>query len=254
MSQVNLPTDGASPSGFNSRLAEKLGSGEPICLLFTGIEQSPRPALEMLCGVLRALNDRFGQFRVILCGSERLCEMRYAKEALSYLSNAEEELWPEPGPSDFQAEASAQGCGDLDEQIMTILQELTGGNLGLLRELLGLVLEGERSRDVLTEGVMESPTIWAAVAPFRDNDETSQFLTAAARSENVGKVERFIKHPILRRIYWLNLITAGDQELVHFLLGAHLRFRRRFIGLYLVLSNSVLNVSMIGFPEEIENR
>jgi hypothetical protein len=207
LAQLRLATDTASPAVFNARLAAALGSGEPMCLLFTGIEHSPRVALEMLCGVLRALNERFGQFRVVLCGSERLCEMRYAKGALSYLSHAGEELWPEPSLSDLKAEATGQGCSELDEEVLIILQEVTGGHFGLLRELLRLIIDGERSREVLTQAVIDSPTIWAAVAPFRDSDEASRYLAAAAKSDNLGKIERHIKHPILRRMYWLNLIT-----------------------------------------------
>jgi hypothetical protein len=207
LAQIDLSTDAASSSAFQSRLAQKLDSGEPMCLLLTGIENSPRPALEMLCGSLRVLNERYNHFRVLMYGGERLCEMRYARGRLSYLSHAEEELWPEPGVSDILTEASSYGCGNLDQSTLNILQELTGGHFGILRELLGLVKHGEQSRDAFADAVMDSPTIWAAVAPFRDSDEGCEFLAEAARGEDLGKAERFIKHEILRHIYWSNLIT-----------------------------------------------
>src|SRR5262249_53469863 len=74
LAQMNLPTRDASPLNFQFRLARRLRSREPMCLLFTGIEHSPPAALESLCGVLRSLNDQYGQLRILMCGGERLCE------------------------------------------------------------------------------------------------------------------------------------------------------------------------------------
>jgi hypothetical protein len=187
-------------------VAQRLDKGDPVCLLFTGIEQSPREALEKLCGALRALNEQYAHLRVLMCGGERLCEMRYAKGALSYLSHAQEELWPEPSPTDFQNEALALDCV-LSDDVLALLQELTGGHFGLLRELLGLVKAGERNREAFVQAVLDSPAIWAAVVPFRDNEQASRSLSSIVGREELGEAERFIRDPILRRIYWLNLIA-----------------------------------------------
>jgi hypothetical protein len=69
LAQMNLRTEQASALNFERRLAAQLESREPMCLLFTGIEQSPPAALESLCGVLRALNDRFGEPRIVMSGA-----------------------------------------------------------------------------------------------------------------------------------------------------------------------------------------
>jgi hypothetical protein len=207
LAQMGLRTENASPLTFQRRLAERLDKGESICLLFTGIEQSPREALERLCGALRALNEQYAQLRVLMCGGERLCEMRYARGALSYLSHAQEELWPEPNMAEFQAEATALDCGILSDEMLVLLKDLTGGHFGLLRELLVLVKAGETNHDAFAQAVLDSPTIWAAVAPLRDNEQASRLLMSVIGREELGEAERFIRDPILRRIYWLNLIV-----------------------------------------------
>jgi TIR domain/Putative serine esterase (DUF676) len=207
LAQIGLPSEAASPLTFQRRLAQRLDKGDPMCLLFTGIEQSPREALEKLCGALRALNEQYAHLRVLMCGGERLCEMRYAKGALSYLSHAQEELWPEPSPTDFQAEASALDCGVLSDDMVALLQELTGGHFGLLRELLALAKAGERNREGFLQAIIDSPTVWAAVAPLRDNEQANRSLTSIVGREDLGEAQRFIRDPILRRIYWLNLIA-----------------------------------------------
>lgn len=214
LSQLNLPTRDASPLNFDRRLARRLESGEPMCLLFTGIEHSPPLALKSLCGVLRSLNDRYGQPRILMCGGERLCEMRYANGIHSFLSHAQEELWPDPGVPEIQAEASAQDCGSLAPGLIALLQELTGGHFGLLRELLRHVKVGERSRDALTRVVLDSPTIWAAVVPLHASEEARRFLRSIIDREELGEAPRYIFNPTLRRIYWLNLVQrqqSGDR-------------------------------------------
>jgi hypothetical protein len=142
-----------------------------------------------------------------MCGGERLCEMRYAKGALSYLSHAQEELWPEPSSYDFQVEAAALDCGVLSEKMLGLLQELTGGHFGLLRELFALVKAGENNHEAFEQAVRDSPTIWAAVAPLRENEQAKRLLGSIIGREELGEAERFIRDPILRRIYWLNLIA-----------------------------------------------
>src|SRR5262249_8298555 len=185
LAQMNLPTRDASPLNFQFRLARRLRSREPMCLLFTGIEHSPPAALESLCGVLRSLNDQYGQLRILMCGGERLCEMRYANGALSYLSHAQEELWPDPDVAEILAEASAQGCGSLEPDLIELLQELAGGHFGLIRELVRLVMAGERSRGALTQAVLDSPAIWTAVVPLRANDHASCFLHSIVDREEL---------------------------------------------------------------------
>jgi hypothetical protein len=55
--------------------------------------------------------------------------------------------------------------------------------------------------------VRDSPTIWAAVAPLRENEQAKRLLGSIIGREELGEAERFIRDPILRRIYWLNLIA-----------------------------------------------
>jgi hypothetical protein len=132
--------------------------------------------------------------------------MRYAKGALSYLSHAHEELWPDPDLPEIIAEASAQGCGSLKTDLLELLRELTGGHFGLLRELLQLVKAGERSREALTQNILDSPAIWAAVTPLQDNEEANRFLNSMVDRKELGEAQRYIRNPTLRRMYWLNLI------------------------------------------------
>jgi hypothetical protein len=184
-----------------------------MCLLFTGIERSPPEALKSLCGALRALNDRYGEPRILMCGGERLCDMRYANGALSYLSHAQEEHWPDPDVAEIMAEASALDCGSLDPGLIEPLRELAGGHAGLIRELLHKVRAGERSRDALTQAVFDSPAIWTAVAPLLADSDAASYLRSIVDREELGRAQPYIFNDTLRRLFWRNLIKrqpSGD--------------------------------------------
>jgi hypothetical protein len=95
----------------------------------------------------------------------------------------------------------------LEPGALSLLNELSGGHFGLLRELIGLIRSGERGRELLTQAVYDSPTIWAAVAPLREYEDASRFLADAVQREELGKAERFIRDSTLRRMYWLSLVA-----------------------------------------------
>jgi hypothetical protein len=95
----------------------------------------------------------------------------------------------------------------LEPGALSLLNELSGGHFGLLRELIGLIRRGERGRELLTQAVYDSPTIWAAVAPLREYEDASRFLADAVQREELGKAERFIRDSTLRRMYWLSLVA-----------------------------------------------
>jgi hypothetical protein len=139
-----------------------------------------------------------------MCGGERLCEMRYANGALSYLSHAQEEHWPDPGVAEVLAWASALDCGSLEPGLIELLEELTGGHAGLIRELLHKVKAGERSRDALARA-LDSPAIWTAVTPLAKGDAAS-YLRSVVDREDLGKARPYIFNDALRRLFWRNLI------------------------------------------------
>jgi hypothetical protein len=217
LEQMHLPIGNCTAQHFGHELAtwlENHKNSETMCLLFTGIEQSPPPILKSLCGHLRALTEQFNNLRVLMCGGERLCDLRYEEEALSLLNNAQEELWPDPDKSAIQAEATALDCGILDGNLIDLLWELTGGHLAVLRELLRRVRMGERSRTGFTELVMDSPAIWAAVAPVLGDNEASHYLRSIVDREALDSAPHYIRHRTLRRIYWRNLVKrrrSGDK-------------------------------------------
>jgi hypothetical protein len=216
LAQLELPTADASKQNFRLRLEERLRGGEPMCLLFTRIEHCPPAALKSLCEVLRALNDQYDEkLRILMCGGEHLCDMRYANGIHSYLSHAQEELWPDPDEAEILAWASAQGCGPLEPDLVALLQELTGGHAGLIRDLLRRVKAGERSRDALTRAVLKSKTIWTAVTPLLANNDDRRFLHANVDREDLGDAPPYILHGTLRRLFWRNVIKrqqSGDDD------------------------------------------
>jgi hypothetical protein len=233
--QANLPTDAPSVASFQRHLGARLRKVDHMLLVFTGLEHSPPSALEALCGALRALNEQFANLRVLLCGGERLCEMRYAAGALSYLSHAQEEIWPEPGPAEIIAEARAQDYSELNSQTLKEIADVSGGHRGLVRELVAVARRGEQSRSALEQVVADSPILWAAVEPFRRNEEVSQILRGYVSREDLGKAERFIGNPMLRRLFWLNLLAQRRIENRHRITWRSPAIRR---GVHLILTEN----------------
>jgi hypothetical protein len=218
LAQLGLPIADPSPMNFRLRLAERLKDGKPMCLLFTGVERGPLAAITSLCNELRALNDEYGELRILMCGGERLCDMRYAQGALSRLSHAQEEHWPDPDIPEIQAEASAQGCGVLESGLIVLLQDLAGGHFGLIRELLLKVKAGVYGREALTRAVLDSPAIWTAVTPLlagkagRARGDAGSSLRSFVDRSDLGEARPYIFNATLRRLFWRNLVKRHQSE------------------------------------------
>ena len=147
-----------------------------------------------------------------MCGGEQLSDMRYAEGALSYLSHAQEVLWPDPGEAEIQAEAKNAGVEKIAPELISLMIELSGKHLGVIRELLGLIAEGTWNKQALTAAVSDSPTIWAAVTPLKQKAESVKALLGYCEREDLGVAQRYIENPTLRKLFWLNLITRRPSE------------------------------------------
>lgn len=214
LEQLDLSTTDASSLNFQLRLSQRLKGGEQMCLVFTGIERGPPDTLKSLCGSLRALNEQHAELRILMCGGERLCDMRYANGALSYLSHAQEVRWPDPDVPEILVWAAALDCGALEPGLIELPNELAGGHAGLIRELLRKLKAGERSRDALTRAVFDSPATWTAVTPLLDNADAASYLRSIVDRDDLGEAQPYIRNATLRRLFWRNLVKrqpSGDE-------------------------------------------
>jgi hypothetical protein len=204
--QAGFPGENASPQSFQRHFSKRLDGARRLCAIFTKFEHSTPAALDLLCGILRALNERHDNLRVVILGGERLSELRYGRGALSYLNHATAMDWPDPDNDEIRQELRLSDM-DVSGELFDAALSASGRHLGILVDLVRTADGSESTPDSLAAQVIECPTLWAAVNPMREDDAVRARLVVLLEREDLGRADPYIQDPILRRLYWLNLIT-----------------------------------------------
>ncbi len=209
-----------SAMDFYDYLDNRLSGGERLFLLITDLSKCSDAGRERLAGILRGLSDVHGDaLQVVLVGGEGLAELKYAQGDLSLLSNAEPTSWPELNTGDL-IEIARQNRPLLDlapEEALVVL-EATGGHPRLIRGALRCRAKGE-TLDTCTRNLANSMQIEAQFSSLIHQDsKNAQQIAAWLRQDDLGPYRGWILDPLLRRLYWKNLLRtkgpAGAERLV----------------------------------------
>jgi len=201
-----------SAGQLRAAIEHTLAGGETLFLLLSGFENSCEQGRLELSGVLRGLNEKYPQtFKVLICGGEKLADMYYSG-ILSYLNHAGIIEWP-----DFTTEDVGRLAGhkkdpvSIDAAAAQKLLQLSGGHPLILD--MGIDLYG-RNKDFTVEDleaeVMQSPQAWQLFTPFmRVDANMRQELCALLNREDVAPAQPYIFDPLLKRLYWKNLLRRS---------------------------------------------
>jgi hypothetical protein len=194
---------------------ERLSEGGMLFLIISGFENSCQEGQKELAGVLRALNERFQNVKILICGGERLADLYYSGD-LSYLNQAEIREWPEMTVVDVQRiakDACVEQEIDIDEKIAGKILEISGGHPGVLEICFNLNAENPNfTFEDLMEKLVHSPVMWRLFMPFRKDPVKKKKICELLNQEDVGPAQPYIFDCLLKELYWKNLLKRGTDN------------------------------------------
>lgn len=209
--QLNLDAEVTSASAFRRSLSSRIRKFGQYCLILSGVENSTQEMLNLLASVLRVLSDRNDEFKVIICGGEKLCDLKYADGHHSYLNHATEIRWPELTARDVQHIASGSGLNSLDESRIQRILAASGGHAAVTRELCFELQKHNQAP--LEEAIATSPSLWNAFAPLRRQENLVSEIRDLTQSNSLGPYHPYFSDKAVRKLYWMNIIKRQDDEL-----------------------------------------
>jgi hypothetical protein len=161
------------------------------------------------------LNEKYPQtFKVLICGGEKLADM-YFGGILSYLNHAGIVEWPDFTFEDVKRIAAQRKDPiSIDASTAEKLLQLSGGHPLVLD--MGIDLYGKNkgfTGEELEEAAKQSYQVWQLFTPFmRDNEKMRRELCALLEREDVAPAQPYIYDPLLKRLYWKNLLRRSSNR------------------------------------------
>ncbi len=205
-----------SAADWDDALDERLSRNQQLFLLASGFENGSENARRELAGTLRSLSERHGErLRVVLCGGERLAELKYGHGYLSLLNLAEVLIWPELVEADVlawqQREFPDRG---MDPRDAAAILEVSGRHSSLVRHCLQLPRPpAEKAVEIYQEALRSCHFLWQLFAPFRADTAAHEKICAWLAEDDLGPAEPWPADPFLRRLYWSNLLAVRSRRL-----------------------------------------
>ena len=197
-------------SDFEFLMEDCLARGKSIFLLMTRFEEGSQDGRQSLSRALRNLSERYHDWlKVVLCGAERLLELRHKEGLLSPLRNAEPMLWPEPTAADILAWQPA-GVQSLTEEDASVLLRLAGGNVRLIQQGLKMLRpDAPLNIPAVAAKLRQDPLLRARFAACRQHGDAER-VASLLRREDLGRYEPWPVQTLLRRLYWDGLVVESQ--------------------------------------------
>jgi hypothetical protein len=206
--QCNSTVDIPSSVCFQGYLEQWLTENRRMFLLISGFESGSDEGREELAGCLRSLNERYPEtLHIVICGGEKLAGLYYSG-TLSFLNNAEVREYPELALADVHGIQQRMYPGrSLDDRDAQMLLRISGGHPRLLRHCLHVWEKGLRLEECQA-ALMEYPMMWQMVMGFANEPILCELL----KVEDLGPYQPYLSDPLLRRLYWKNLLTKRNMN------------------------------------------
>ncbi len=202
---------------FEQALLARLNNQSmPLFLLISRFEHGAQSTRQQLAGIVRSLNENHAnQLHIILCGGEKLADLKYPHHSASVLNTAEVYRWPEMERSDVYAMRDHLGMElALDDERADQLLVLSGGHPVLLHKCLQLCLtEPTLEWQNFPMALSQEPFVWQLFSSFLPSEEVRQWLTQESVAPSAALFSYDHKrHESLRRLYWHNLLVERTVE------------------------------------------
>ncbi|UCH96131.1 MAG: toll/interleukin-1 receptor domain-containing protein [Candidatus Aminicenantes bacterium] len=214
--QCRFSPPAQSAVSFQAKFEELLADDHEIFLLISRFEHSSRETREELAALLRSLGERFPRgLRAVICGGEQLYELSYTG-TLSYLNQAQIIEWPEMTDADVlrtanTSENSTCLAGKLmqkiDEDTAVKFLEFSGGHPDVLDTCFDLYSQnpGFTMKDLI-EKLVSSSFLWQLFVPFFQDSEKKEKIRLLLKNNHVGPYQPYLDDPLLKELYWKNLL------------------------------------------------
>jgi transcriptional regulator with XRE-family HTH domain len=199
-----------SDFAFESALAARLSEPRPLFCLVSRFEQGDPALREVLAGILRSLSEMYsGRLVLLICGGAALADLKYQGGDLSLLNIAHAERWPEPQAADLLDSAQSRGLGA--EQAQRAL--VAGGGHPLLVEAALDHLQEDPAIDEprLQTALARFDPLWPGFLPLLQSSESRARLAQLLAAETLAPARPYLLDPLLRHLYWANLIVECGQ-------------------------------------------
>jgi len=199
--------DVASDYAFEAALSRRLQSGRPLFCLVSRFEQGDPLLRDVLAGILRSLSEMHsGQLHLLICGGAALADLKYQGGDLSLLNIAASASWPDLAAVDIAVLADRAGIAAFDAERVL---RLSGGHPLLAPAALALLAEAPGRSDAdLIEALATHAPLWQSFLPLLSDATARAAITERLGQERLAMAQPYLLDPLLRRLYWANLVVA----------------------------------------------
>jgi transcriptional regulator with XRE-family HTH domain len=201
----------ASDHAFEAALARRLQRGSTLFCLVSRFEQGDPAQREVLAGILRSLSEMHsGRLHLLICGGTALADLKYQGGDLSLLNIATTALWPELGVQDMERMARRRTITGAEA---TRALHLCGGHPLLADAALSLLAENAaRSDDDLVETLAAYAPLWQGFLPLLAEPTARAAIAQHLQRSQLAPARPYLLDPLLRALFWANLIVARSQH------------------------------------------
>jgi AAA15 family ATPase/GTPase len=201
---------------LQAALEERLAEAQELFLMVSGFENGLKQGQEELAGVLRNLNERYPrELKILISGGEKLVDL-LSYGPLSYLNHAYIKECPGLTAADVirMAKNSRAGQGlpmDLDKETAQRLLSISGGHPRVLEQCFALYAREPGFKEPeLIETLLNTLFVWHIFTPFKEDAEQRQRLCQLLEQSDVGPARTYLADPLLKRLYWKNLLKRSS--------------------------------------------
>jgi len=199
----------SSDAGFEMALARLLQQPGPLFCLVSRFEQGAPEPRDVLAGILRSLSEMYsGKLHLLICGGAALADLKYQGGDLSLLNIAATESWPELDVDDLRR---GVGAGALPDATLARALHLSGGHPLLAQAALVLLADASLDDEAVTETLSTHPRLWEALVPVLRDVAARTAVEAWLLRPTLGPARPYLADPLLRQLYWANLLAARPQ-------------------------------------------
>ncbi len=197
----------SSDASFEMALARRLQQPGPLFCLVSRFEQGAPEPRDVLAGILRSLSEMYsGKLHLLICGGAALADLKYQGGDLSLLNIAATESWPELGVDDLR-----RGAVDATEATLMRALHLSGGHPLLAQAALVLLADASLDDAAITEALSTHPRLWEALVPLLRDPAIRATVEGWLARPTLGPARPYLADPLLRQLYWSNLLAARVQ-------------------------------------------